>query len=141
MEKYKFSINENNKSLWDKQFNNIPLDDNIQCCGEDGEWKTAEPLNNDIEMQKYSAVFELITTAVKNRDYKIYKRGDKDLVDLYTNEPLNLYDVILLIDEFEYPLPFFVFMGVTENEDKAKLLFITDDYVREFQPKLINDRL
>lgn len=141
MEKYKFSINESNKSLWDKQFNNVPLDDSVQCCGEDGVWKTAEPLNNDSEMQKYSAVFELITKAIKNRDYKIYKRGDKDLVDLYTNESLNLYDVILLIDEFEYPLPFFVFMGVTETEDKAKLLFITDDYVREFQPKLINDRL
>lgn len=141
MEKYKFGINESNKSLWDKQFNNVPLDDSIQCCGEDGAWKTAEPLNNDFEMQKYSAVFELITKAIKNRDYKIYKRGDKDLVDLYTNESLNLYDVILLIDEFEYPLPFFVFMGVTETEDKAKLLFITDGYVREFQPKLINDRL
>lgn len=141
MEKYKFNINEQNKTLWDGQFNNVPLDDGIQCCGEDGVWRTAEPLNNDSEMKKYSAVYELITKAIKNRDYKIYKRGDKDLVDLYTNESLNLYDVILLIDEFEYPLPFFVFMGVTENEDKAKLLFITDDYVREFQPKLINDRL
>lgn len=141
MEKYKFSINEENKSLWDARCVNTPLDDSVQCCGEDGGRKTAEPSNNDSEQQKYGAVYELITKAIKNREYKIYRRGDKDLADLYTNEPLKLYDVILLIDEFEYPLPFFVFMGVNENGDKAKLLFINDDDVREFQPKLVINKL
>lgn len=138
MEKYKFSINEENKSLWDARCVNTPLDDSVQCCGEDGVWRIAEPLNNDSELQKYSAVHELITTAVKNREYKIYRRGDKDLVDLYANEPFKLYDVVLLFDEFDYPLPFFVFMGVNENGDKAKLLFINDDNVTEYQPKIVN---
>lgn len=101
---------------------------------EDGSYKPAEPLNNDPEIQKYGAVYDLITTAVKNRDYKIYMKGDKELVDFYTKEPLKKYDVILLIDNFEYPMPFFIFMGTAEHENCVSLLWIYDDDVRELKP-------
>ena len=135
--KYMIDINQKNLALWEKSFVKVENSED-DCCTmtscEDGSYKPAEPLNNDPEIQKYGAVYDLITTAVKNRDYKIYMKGDKELVDFYTKEPLKKYDVILLIDNFEYPMPFFIFMGTTEHENCVSLLWIYDDDVRELKP-------
>lgn len=135
--KYMIDVNQKNLALWKKNFVKVENSED-DCCTmtscEDGSYKPAEPLNNDPEMQKYGAVYDIITTAVKNRDYKIYMKGDKELVDFYTKEPLKKYDVILLIDNFEYPMPFFIFMGTAEHENCVSLLWIYDDDVRELKP-------
>lgn len=138
MEKFNFTINEKNKTIWDKNFTKTVLDDNVFTRGENGELTKAIPLNDDPEIQEYGAVVDLLETALFEHDYKILKKDSKLPVDFITGTQFELYDVVGIINEWKEFAGFFVFLGLTDNDTKFMFKYFnsSDDSIRKYTPAL-----
>jgi hypothetical protein len=133
-----FLTNEKNKAMWDKNFILAEGDDSVQCCGDDGVWKKAEPLNNDPEIQEFGAITDILKHGYLNLDYKIFEKDSKEPICFISKKPLKLYDVVLLLDGWENFNTFAVFMGTTENDTKYlfKYYHSGSDTIRNYTPNI-----
>ena len=132
-----FKINEKNKALWDSNFIKVEGRDDVQSCEDGGVWKKAEPLNNDPDVQEYGAVTDLLKCGYLNRDYKIFQISTEP-VCFITKEPLELYDVVALINGWEQFNSFVVFLGTIEDDSKYlfKYLHSSSDSIRNYTPEV-----
>ena len=130
-------INENNKVLWDKNFENVNGDNNTFTRGENGELIKAVPLNNDPEIQEYGAITDILKHGYINKDYKIYKTGTGIPKCFITGEDFKIYDVIGLLDKWENFNIFVVFMGLTDDNTKMHFKYLYDDQIRNFKTPMI----
>ena len=126
-------INEKNKSLWDKNFENTDGDSNTFTRSDNGEYIKAVPLNNDIEVQEYGAVTDILKYGYINKDYKIYKIGSGIPKCFITGEDFKIYDVIGLLDKWENFNIFVVFMGLTSDNEAMSFKYLYDDQIMNFK--------
>jgi hypothetical protein len=132
-------INEKNKVLWDKNFENVTGDDNTFIRGENGELTKAVPLNNDPEIQEYGAITDILKYGYFEKDYKIYKVDYGIPKCIITGEYFKIYDVIGILDKWENFNIFAVFMGLTDDNTKIQFKYLYNDEIRNFKAVLKNE--
>lgn len=130
----KFEINEFNKALFDKNYVKSSNDNSNISCSRDGSWEVAKPLNDDPDVQYYGGITDVLKHGYLNKDYKIGIKSDISFKCKVTEEPYKLYDVILLLNEWEEAVLFAVFMGVKDNEVIYK--YLGNDEIRTFIHKI-----
>lgn len=116
-------INEENKKIWDKWYNreSHKEEDGVYQVNENG-ISAAEPLNYDEEQMLFDAIFEIICNAVNERKYKIWTEY-RPLVDGITKEPIQLFDVVFILDNaFSYPRRLAVVTKIENVSDNDKIL-------------------
>lgn len=131
-----FLINETNKALWDASFINVDGDDDTFTRDESGKLVKAIPLNNDPVIQEYGAVTDILKQGYLHKDYKIYNPESDEPVCFISEEPLKIYDAVLLINGWEEFNTFVVFMGTIENNTKYlfKYFHSPSDSIRNYTP-------
>lgn len=133
-------INEKNKKIWDDIMSKQPpvSDTDSECCvcceGEDGSWQPAVPLGYDDGQKRYDATKELTEGAIKNKDYKTWKKGSW-LKDSYSKgtEDIKLFDVVYLFTaDWEEPIMPMVLTAVNEENKTVEFSYISyrDDDVK-----------
>lgn len=121
------NINIENKKIWDHWFKHESNKekDGVYQVNENG-ISTAEPLNDDEEQMLFDAVFEIICNAVNERKYKIWTEY-RPLVDGITKEPIQLYDVVFILDNaYSYPKGLAVVTKI-ENGKTLQVKYINAD--------------
>lgn len=117
------NVNIENKKIWDKWYNrkSHKEEDGIYQVNENG-ISAAEPLNDDEEQILFDAIFEIICNAVIERKYKIWTEY-RPLVDGMTKEPIQLFDVVFILDNaFSYPKGLAVVTKIENYSDNGKVL-------------------
>jgi hypothetical protein len=131
-----FKINENNKAIYDKNFVIVENDDcDVQQSDGNGGWIKAQPLNNDPQIQEFGGITDLLKIGFLNKNYKVYQK-ESELKCFVTNEPLEIYDVVAVIDGWEQFVLFAVFMGTIENDTNYLFKYLFDDAIRNYTPKI-----
>lgn len=103
-------------------------------CLKDGSYQVATPLNDDHDVQYYGGITDVLKHGYLNKDYKIGIKSDISFKCKITEKPYKIYDVILLLNEWEEAVLFAVFMGVENNEVIYK--YLGNDEIRTFIYKI-----
>lgn len=135
-------VNEKYKQIYEKQMTKTaPQSSNDMCIDAQGNVTPAVPLGYDDESKFFSAVTEVIQTAALDKDYVCWSNGgytSKHPLNTNTGDQLKIYDPVLILDNFGYPLKFMMFTGEYEIDGTNLIphfVYIYDDDVRNYKPK------